>query len=163
MPRNPSRRVVLAAGAAAITAAVAACRGGTAASTETSSSPPTPDVPDLDQLLVDERDLVAAYRSLARRTTGASRDLLEHLGGQHLVHLAALSTTRAGETISAGVDMGDLQRLERSSAVRLASRARIAAAESSAVLASIAASHAAHADVLAAHLSPNAARSIGTP
>jgi hypothetical protein len=165
MPAELPRRTVLGLGAAALAglagiAGVAGCGGAPAdgvRARRSSSGAPV-------DAVTGERQLIAAYDALLPLAAGADRRLLQQLRAQHVDHLSRLvppntagaNGSGAGGAAS-GHSAGDLAELERRTARQLATAAAAAPAGqaaltrggTAAVLASIGASHSAHAELLA--------------
>lgn len=119
-----------------------------------------------------ERRLIAGYDALLPLASGADRRTLERLRAQHVAHLAGLGSappaastptlTSASPGSAASQParaVAALAHLEATTSHRLARQALwLSGADTAALLASVAASHAAHSELLAAvHLRPPAA------
>ena len=154
--RRPSRRWFLAGGTAVLIGA------GAGVAADFVHGAPTPAAPEqapaaLRAARADEQALLAAVRR-ARADGSLTRDLAELLISDHEAHLAALTAALAGYAKSgrsgagptAGrADRASLRALEHRASHTAAERAARLSGPSAALLASIAACEATHAQVLA--------------
>lgn len=151
MAADLPRRALLGMGAAAVVAGLASGCGTPALSSpegrEVGSRGPAGQ--DLATAAAGERRLIAAYDDLLPLAAGSQRRLLRRLRAQHVAHLSRLeapATTIGARRIRTAAD---LSRLEATSSHQLARQAvGLTDGGTAALLASLAASHAGHAQAL---------------
>lgn len=147
MPADLPRRTLLAWGLGGLTVAVTGC--GRIAAARRAAPRATAAYADV------ERALIAGYDALLPLARGADRSLLHRLRAQHVEHLAKLGGSPAGAAAVSAARTHTVRQLtheETESADQLSSAAVAAAAATrpaASLLAAIAASHAAHARLLA--------------
>jgi hypothetical protein len=146
MPADLSRRTLLGGVCAAVVTFAAGCRSS--AGRRVVSPAATAPVMDLSGFVHDELRLIAACNAFAGQPSRATA--IRHIRADHEAHLKALTPAGSGVTPALPQPgLAALIGLERRTA-RRAHRAAVTAADggSAALLASIAASHSAHVELL---------------